>query len=524
MQPLVLIILDGFGERAAKEYNAVKLASKPNLDFYFSNYPHTLIDASGKSVGLPTGLMGNSEVGHLTMGAGRIAPLGLTRIYTAIEDGSFFENEVLKNAMQTALKKNSSLHLMGLVSDGAVHSHQDHLYALLKMAKSIGFYGSSSNQSNNRKVFIHCFTDGRDTDPKSAFKYVEQLEQKIDEIGIGEIATLSGRYYAMDRDKRWERTALAYDALVFEKGREAHSAKEAIEIAYQNNETDEFIKPTIINGGGVSTKIKEGDAVIFFNFRADRARQLTQVLTQDSSCLPEDKSEGREPPKLSFFACFSEYDASFHLPVAFPKIDIHETFPEIISQKGLNQLRIAETEKYAHVTYFFSGGVEKEFLGEDRVLIPSPKEVPTYDLKPEMSAHKITEELLNRLHLKKYDFVICNFANPDMVGHTGNLEAAIKAVEVVDECLGKIVKEVLSQKGVVIITADHGNCEKMADEKGNIHTAHTIELVPFLLISEKYRSIALRNDGGLSDIAPTLLRILEIPQPVSMSGKSLIGE
>ncbi len=512
MKPLVLIILDGFGERAAQEYNAVKLANKPNLDSYFSNYPHTLIDASGKSVGLPAGLMGNSEVGHLTMGAGRIAPLGLTRIYAAIEDKSFFDNEVLKNAMNVVLKYNSSLHLMGLVSDGAVHSHQDHLHALLKMAKKMAV----------PKVLIHCFTDGRDTDPKSAFKYIESLEQKIQEIGIGQIATISGRFYAMDRDKRWERTALAYDALVNGEGRIVSSPKEAIHIAYQNNETDEFIKPTIIQDPQRDDPtIKQKDAVIFFNFRADRARQLTQSLTQESP-VPVLASGKGEKPKLSYFACFSEYDGSFHLPVAFPKIDIHETFPEIISQKGLKQLRIAETEKYAHVTYFFSGGIEKEFPGEDRALIPSSKEVRTYDLKPEMSAYAITNELLNRLKSKKYDFVICNFANPDMVGHTGNLEAAIQAVEVVDECLGKIVPEVLSQNGTVVITADHGNCEKMADEKENPHTAHTIELVPFLLIHKSKLKISLRRGGGLSDIAPTLFQLLAIPQPLAMTGQSLI--
>ncbi len=526
MKPLVLIILDGFGERAAQEYNAVKLANKPNLVSYFSNYPHTFIDASGKSVGLPAGLMGNSEVGHLTMGAGRIAPLGLTRIYAAIEDKTFFENAVLKKAMSVVSSNHSSLHLMGLVSDGAVHSHQDHLYALLKMAKKMESEGDFRLRGNDRKfkVLIHCFTDGRDTDPKSAFKYIESLEQKIEEIGIGQIATISGRFYAMDRDKRWERTALAYDALVNGEARVVSSPKEAIDIAYQNNETDEFIKPTIIQDPrGIAPTIQENDAVIFFNFRADRARQLTQSLTQNSP-VPALASKKGEKPKLSCFACFSEYDASFHLPVAFPKIDIQETFPEIISRKGLKQLRIAETEKYAHVTYFFSGGIEKEFPGEDRALIPSSKEVQTYDLKPEMSAYPITDELLSRLKSKRYDFVICNFANPDMVGHTGNLAAAIQAIEVVDECLGKIVSEVLSQHGTVIITADHGNCEKMADEKGNPHTAHTIELVPFLLIGEKYQGIRLREGGGLPDIAPTLLEILGISKPQLMSGRSLIGE
>ncbi|MBF0492376.1 MAG: 2,3-bisphosphoglycerate-independent phosphoglycerate mutase [Deltaproteobacteria bacterium] len=508
MKPTVLIILDGFGERAEIKDNAVKQADTPHLNSFLKNYPHTLIEASGKAVGLPAGLMGNSEVGHLTLGAGRIVLLGLTRIYAAIEEGSFFKNSVLVSAMDAALQNNSALHLLGLVSDGAVHSHQDHLYALLKMAKQKGL----------EKVYIHAFTDGRDTAPKMADVYLMQLQDQIRQIGVGQIATVSGRFYAMDRDKRWERIQLAYEAIVEGKGRLCSTLEEAVQTAFQHNETDEFILPTVL---ALCGRIQSKDSVLFFNFRADRAREMTQALTQQNF----EGFERKTFPSLSYFGCFSEYDAGFNLPVAFPKIDIRETFPEILSQKGLRQLRIAETEKYAHVTFFFSGGVEQPYPGEDRILVPSPKEVPTYDLKPEMSAKGITEKLLKALDEQKYDFVICNFANPDMVGHTGNLPAAIRAVEVVDECLGQLVEKVLSQQGSVVITADHGNCEKMKDERGNPHTAHTIDLVPFILISENYRgksSEILRQGGGLPDIAPTLLKLMHIPQPARMMGKSLV--
>ncbi len=503
MPPVVLIILDGFGERAESKDNAIKLARTPNLNSFYSHYPHTLIDASGTAVGLPQGLMGNSEVGHLTLGAGRVVLLGLTRIYAAIENGKFFENSVLKEAMDATLKNNSALHLMGLVSDGAVHSHQDHLYALLRMAKNKGL----------QKVFIHVFTDGRDTSPKSALGYLKLLEEKIAEIGVGQIASISGRYFAMDRDKRWERTKKTYEVLL---GIGPISPIGPIKFS----QSDEFIVPMSFGNKQDNPigPIKDGDAVIFFNFRADRARQITQALTQKDF-----KEFDREKfPQLSYFACFSEYDSTFKLPVAFPKIDIHATFPEILSQKGLKQLRIAETEKYAHVTYFFSGGKEEIYPGEDRALIPSPKEVSTYDQKPEMSAGKLTEELLKRLQTHCYDFVLCNFANPDMLGHTGNLQAAVKAVEVVDECLKKIVEEVLKQEGVILITADHGNCEQMSDGHGTPHTAHTSNLVPLILIGKKFVKSKLESQGKLIDIAPTLLEILKISQPAAMTGKSLI--
>jgi 2,3-bisphosphoglycerate-independent phosphoglycerate mutase len=513
--PTVLIVLDGWGERAERENNAIALAKLPHYRSYLEKYPHTLIDASGTAVGLPKGLMGNSEVGHLTMGAGRVVLLGLTRVYAAIEDGSFFQNPALKGAMEAALKNSSALHLMGLVSDGAVHSHQDHLYALLKMAKDMGL----------KKVFVHCFTDGRDTPPQSGLGYVKVLEAKLAEIGVGRIATVMGRYYAMDRDKRWERTELAYEAMVEGKGRWVKSAERAVETAYRDQESDEFIRPTVLTDEKEKPagSIRDGDAAIFFNFRADRARQISRALTD-----PAFQGFPRKVfPKISSFACFSEYDASWKLPVAFPKIDIHETFPEILSREGLKQLRIAETEKYAHVTYFFSGGIEEAYAGEDRVLIPSPKEVPTYDQKPEMSARGLTEELIKRLRSGTYDFVICNFANPDMVGHTGKLPAAIRAVETVDGCLGKIVEEILRQEGAAIITADHGNCEQMLDAQGAPHTAHTTNLVPFLLIGRKYQGGAngrspLRAGGKLIDIAPTLLDIMGIPKPSAMTGESLI--
>ncbi len=426
------------------------------------------------------------------------------------KDGSFFENSVLIQAMDAALSNKSALHLMGLLSDGAVHSHQDHLYALLKMAKQKGL----------TQVYIHAFTDGRDTSPHIAKNFIKQLEAKILEIGVGKIATVSGRYYAMDRDRRWDRVKLTYEALVNGQGRLAATAEEAIQMAYDNGESDEFILPTVI--GDLKSTICDQDVVIFFNFRADRAREMTQVLTQTSF----EGFERENFPKLSSFACFSQYDETFGLPIAFPKIDIGETFPQILSERGLTQLRIAETEKYAHVTFFFSGGVEQPYAGEDRILVASPKEVATYDLKPEMSAFGITEKLLQALEENKYDFIICNFANPDMVGHTGNLKAAIQAVEVVDTCLGQIVSKVLSQQGTVVISADHGNCEKMSDEHGIAHTAHTIELVPFILINEDYRgkpSTLLREGGGLPDIAPTLLKIMNLPQPESMTGKSILS-
>lgn len=511
MKPTVLIILDGFGERNSTQDNAVKLARTPHLNSFLKHYPHTYIEASGKAVGLPAGLMGNSEVGHLTIGAGRIALLGLTRIYSAIEEGSFFNNPTLLQAIDVAKANRSKLHLLGLVSDGAVHSHQDHLYALLKLAKLKGA----------QQVYIHAFSDGRDTSPQMADVFMTQLEEKIKEIGIGKIATLSGRYYAMDRDKRWDRVQKSYEAMVEGKGYRFLNVSEAVSAAFERGETDEFISPTVIDEKGL---IEQGDAVIFFNFRADRAREMTQALTQVSF----DGFLRNQFPTLSAYVCFSEYDANFALPVAFPKIEIKDTFADILASQHLKQLRIAETEKYAHVTFFFNGGVEAAKAGEERILVPSPKEVATYDLKPEMSARAITEKLCEAILHKDYDFILCNYANPDMVGHTGRLEAATQAVEVVDECLGKVVEAVLEKQGRVIISADHGNCEKMKDEKGIPHTAHTTELVPFILIDPELKDRpsfeVLQEGGALPDIAPTLLKLMKISQAPSMTGKSLLKE
>lgn len=508
--PLMLIILDGWGLREEKNGNAIALASTPNFDRWMREFPHTAIDASGHAVGLPAGIMGNSEVGHLNIGAGRIVYVGLTRIYSAIEDGSFFSNPALLQAFQAAKKNGSTLHLMGLVSDGAVHSHQDHLYALLEMAK----------REKLDRVAVHVFTDGRDTSPKSGLAYLDQLEQKIREIGVGRIATVTGRFFAMDRDQRWERTQRAYEAMVQGVGIKTLSWKESIESAYARGETDEFLQPIVLTeaDGSPRAKIHDGDAVIFFNFRADRARQLTQAITETTFS----GFERMLFPRPSVFVCMGQYDKKFPLPVAFPPVHLKNTFPSLLADRGLKQLRIAETEKYAHVTFFFNGGEEAAFPGEDRVLIPSPREVPTYDLKPEMSAPKIAEEVVKLLEQDRYDVMILNFANADMVGHTGNLKAAIRAVEVIDEQLGKIYQRLSFQHGTMVISADHGNCEMMEDGQGHMHTAHTTDLVPFLLVGEDYKKAVLREGGSLADIAPTLLQILKIPQAPEMTGRSLI--
>ncbi|MFO1463949.1 MAG: 2,3-bisphosphoglycerate-independent phosphoglycerate mutase [bacterium] len=508
--PLMLVILDGWGINPDPANNAIAQAHTPNYDKFLQMYPHAAIDASGHAVGLPAGVMGNSEVGHLNIGAGRIAAVGLTRIYQAIEDGSFFNNPALRLAFAAAKQNGSTLHLMGLLSDGGVHSHQDHLYALLEMARREGV----------SRVAVHAFMDGRDTPPTSGLEYFRQLEAKIRELGVGQIATVVGRYYAMDRDKRWERTRLAYQALVAGEGVAATDLAKAIEASYAAQEGDEFIKPIVhVDAAGRPlATMRDGDAVIFFNFRADRARQLTYALT-------DPKFSGFERavfPKLSSFVCMGEYDQALTLPVAFPRVQLRNTFGDLVAQRGLKQLRIAETEKYAHVTFFFNGGDETVFPGEDRVLIPSPREVPTYDLKPEMSAPQIADEVLRRIESDGYDVIVLNFANADMVGHSGKLPAAIRAVEVLDEQLGRIYQAMMARGGTMVVTADHGNCEKMVDENGHPHTAHTLDLVPFLLIGERWRSARLRPEGRLEDIAPTLLQILGLPQPPEMSGRSMI--
>jgi len=491
---LLLAILDGWGYREKRHGNAIAHAHTPNMDSFMKKYPFTILQAGGTAVGLPAGQMGNSEVGHINIGEGRIVYQDSARILKAIEDGSFFENDVLKKAMEKA--KKTRLHLIGLIGPGGVHALPEHLFALLKMAKENGV----------RHVSIHCFTDGRDTPPKSALEHIKRLQKKIDEIGIGEIATIVGRYYAMDRDKRWDRTKKAYEMLTQGKGRKARNAEEAIKKAYEKGETDEFILPTVVK----KTSIKDDDVVIFFNFRPDRARQLTQAFV-------DAKFKKFERKKLNLhFVTMTRYMDGLDAEIAFDKVMLTNTFGEVISKHGMKQLRIAETEKYAHVTFFFNGGREKPFDGEERCLIPSPK-IATYDMKPEMSAYEVTREVIKRIREKKYDVIILNYANPDMVGHTGIWEAAVKAVEAVDKCIEKVVDAVLKQKGIAIITADHGNVEEMLED-GNPKTAHTTNPVPFILIG---KDVELRK-GNLGDIAPTMLELLGIEKPKEMTGKSLI--
>ncbi|WP_026886183.1 2,3-bisphosphoglycerate-independent phosphoglycerate mutase [Clostridium beijerinckii] len=506
-KPVMLMILDGFGIAPKSEGNAVTLAKKPNLDKLFGKYPTSQLQASGLAVGLPEGQMGNSEVGHLNIGSGRIVYQELTRITKAIADRDFFENESLRLAMTNAKKTGSSLHLMGLLSDGGVHSHIEHLRGLLEFAK----------KEEVQNVYLHAFMDGRDVPPSSGQEFIEKTEKMMSEIGVGKIATVSGRYYAMDRDNRWERVELAYNALVLGKGEIANSAVEAIEKSYHDNKTDEFVLPTVVTENGNPTaNIKNGDSVIFFNFRPDRAREITRAINDK-----EFAGFKRETLNLTFVT-MTQYDKTLEgVNVAYTPQTLSNTLGEYISNKGLNQLRIAETEKYAHVTFFFNGGVEKENPGEDRKVIPSPK-VATYDLKPEMSAYEVTDELLNRLDSDKYDMVILNFANPDMVGHTGVVEAAVKAIEAVDECVGKIADKILEKDGCLFITADHGNAETMIDfSTGNPYTAHTTHEVPFIWVANDTEDKKLSN-GKLADIAPTMLVQLGLEVPTEMTGENLI--
>ncbi|WP_294404356.1 2,3-bisphosphoglycerate-independent phosphoglycerate mutase [uncultured Clostridium sp.] len=506
-KPVMLMILDGFGLAPKSEGNAVSLAKKPNFDRLTANYPTSQLQASGMQVGLPDGQMGNSEVGHLNIGSGRIVYQELTRITKAIQDGDFFENEALKLAMDNAKKTGAALHLMGLLSDGGVHSHIDHLKGLLEFAKKEGI----------QNVFVHAFMDGRDVPPSSGKEFIEKCEAMMAEVGVGKIATISGRYYAMDRDNRWERVELAYNALVLGKGETAESAVEAIENSYHDNKTDEFVLPTVITENGAPlTHIKNGDSVVFFNFRPDRARELTRAIN-------DKVFDGFKRETLDLvFVTMTQYDKTLEgVHVANKPQVLTNTLGEYVSSKGLNQLRIAETEKYAHVTFFFNGGVEKENPGEDRKVIPSPK-VATYDLKPEMSAYEVTEELLARIDSDKYDMIILNFANPDMVGHTGVVEAAVKAIEAVDECLGNIVDKVLEKDGTVFITADHGNAETEIDfSTGNPFTAHTTNPVPFVWVSNHTEGKTVK-DGKLADIAPTMLNVLGLDVPAEMTGENLI--
>ncbi|WP_306536445.1 2,3-bisphosphoglycerate-independent phosphoglycerate mutase [Geobacter sp.] len=507
-RPLMLMILDGWGINPSAENNAVALARTPNLDYLLATYPSAEIQTSGMAVGLPDGQMGNSEVGHLNIGAGRVVYQDLTRITKAIQDGDFFTNPVLLECIAKTKSAGGRLHLAGLLSDGGVHSHNTHLYALLELAKRQGI----------REVFVHAILDGRDTPPKSGAGYLAQLETEISRIGVGAIATVIGRYWAMDRDNRWERVERAYNAMVRGEGVQRASSTDAIKASYAADGTDEFVEPAVIVRDGAPVgQLRDGDGCIFFNFRSDRAREITRALA-----LPDCPDFARQSwPKLASYVCMTEYDATFGIPIAFGPEELKNILGDVLGRAGLRQLRIAETEKYAHVTFFFNGGVEKPFPHEERCLIPSPKEVATYDLKPEMSAYLVTEELLKRLESDAYDVVIVNFANADMVGHTGMLEAAAKAVEAVDSCVGRIVTKVREKGGAVIITADHGNAEVMADDTGGPHTAHTSEPVHLVLVDDNRKGARLRT-GTLADIAPTMLEILGLPQPAEMTGKSLI--
>jgi 2,3-bisphosphoglycerate-independent phosphoglycerate mutase len=500
--PVLLLILDGFGYREESDSNAILAAQKPNWDALWRNYPHTLIETSEHHVGLPSGQMGNSEVGHLNIGAGRVVYQDLSRVDVAIEDGSFFNNPVLSHAIGQAKQNNGVLHILGLLSPGGVHSHENHILALLEMAKRHGL----------KKIQLHAFLDGRDTPPKSAAGSIRLFQERCEALGVGQVASICGRFYAMDRDNRWERVQSAYELLTEGKAPfQAADAQTALEQAYARGETDEFVQPSWIGG----QPIQDGDSVVFMNFRADRAREITRALTD-----PDFTGFRRNRvPKLSAFATLSSYGEDFSLPCAFAPEAIHNGFGEYIANLGLKQLRIAETEKYAHVTYFFNGGSEHAYPGEDRILVPSPK-VATYDLKPEMSAYEVTDKLEAAILSRQYQAIICNYANGDMVGHSGNMSAATQAIEALDVCIGRVVSAMRSVGGEVIITADHGNAEQMADPVSQqAHTAHTLNRVPFLYIG---RQAALRAEGALRDIAPSLLSIMGVPQPPEMTGHSLI--
>ncbi|MGC2110432.1 MAG: 2,3-bisphosphoglycerate-independent phosphoglycerate mutase [Candidatus Korobacteraceae bacterium] len=536
-RPLVLIILDGWGYAPPSAANAISLARKPNYDRLLAEYPNTLIHTSGRYVGLPTGQMGNSEVGHLNIGAGRVVYMDITKIDLMLENGEFFRNPALLAAMNTARTGDRRLHFFGLLSDGGVHSHQNHLYALLRMAK----------QNGVERVFVHCFMDGRDTLPNNGAGYIEQLQQKMREYGIGKIATVSGRYYAMDRDRRWEREKKAFDAMVFgdaEGGRYA-DAVQGVKDSYNRGVTDEFIVPFVLTDdrGEPLANIRDGDVCINFNFRADRARQITRCLARNSHFTPQDgrELEGADDldhviprnrvPKDLTYVCMTQYDKHFTLPVVSPPESMTNILANVMADRSLRNLRIAETEKYAHVTYFFNGGVEKPFPGEERVLVQSPK-VATYDLKPEMSAQGVADAVMKAIADNTFDVMVVNFANADMVGHSGKIPPTITAVETVDGCLGQIYTALRQRGGAMIVTADHGNAEQMIDPAtGGPQTAHTTNPVPFIVAAEDSvtpanfkgnpRRFTLRPDGALQDIAPTMLGILGLPQPKEMTGKDL---
>jgi|ERR1043166_1434553 2,3-bisphosphoglycerate-independent phosphoglycerate mutase len=505
--PVVLIILDGFGYRENGADNAIYQARKPHWDDYWKHYPHTTINASELHVGLPPAQMGNSEVGHLNIGAGRVVYQDFTRIELAIRNGELAGNPALSNAVRTAADRGKALHILGLLSPGGVHSHETHIHAMLAVAA----------QGGVKNICVHAFLDGRDTPPKSAAQSLQLLQAQCERLNAGRIASIVGRYYAMDRDKRWERVVKAYNLITQGRGEfRAPGAPEALEQAYARGETDEFVKPTsIVAAGGTPARMEDGDVVIFMNFRADRARQLTRALTD-----PGFEGFRREYlPRLGDFCTLTSYGDDFDLPVAFAPQRISNCFGEYIAGQGLAQLRIAETEKYAHVTYFFNGGVETPYPREDRILVPSPK-VETYDLKPEMSAPELTDRLVEAIRTRKYQAIICNYANADMVGHTGRLDAAVKAIEALDACLGRVVEATREIGGELLITSDHGNAEMMTDSaSGQAHTAHTTNLVPVLYIGRPARAV---DGGALQDIAPTLLQMMGLPKPAEMTGSSLI--
>ncbi|MGK7884524.1 MAG: 2,3-bisphosphoglycerate-independent phosphoglycerate mutase [Crocosphaera sp.] len=509
VSPVVLVILDGWGYRSTEEDNAVFMANTPVMDCLWTTYPRTLIKTSGKEVGLPQGQMGNSEVGHLNLGAGRIVPQELVRISDAVEDGSIYGNQALVNLCQEVTSRNGKLHLIGLCSDGGVHSHLDHLLGLLNLAQ----------KQNLQDVCVHAITDGRDTNTTDGIKAIARIENQIEKLGIGRIATVSGRYYAMDRDRRWDRVKLAYDLITQDGNGDGRSAVEVLKDFYSQEKTDEFIPPTRIAPGA----IEAGDGVIFFNFRPDRARQLCSALT-----VPNFDGFDRELITPLSFVTFTQYDPKLPVKVAFEPQNLNNILGEVVARQGLKQFRVAETEKYPHVTYFFNGGLEEPLEGEDRELIQSPM-VATYDLSPAMSAEAVTKAACKAIDKAVYSLVVINYANPDMVGHTGNTEAAIQAIETVDNCLGKLLSSVSKLGGTVLITADHGNAETMKDDSGNPWTAHTTNPVPLILIEGEQRKIPghgglveLRDDGKLADIAPTILQILQLDTPSEMTGRSLI--
>ncbi len=506
-QPKILIIMDGFGLREEVEGNAVAQANKPNFDRYMNQFPHATLTAQGEAVGLPEGQMGNSEVGHLNIGAGRIVYQSLTRVNIAIREGEFQKNETFHHAINHVKEKGTALHLFGLLSDGGIHSHINHMFALLKMAADEGV----------EKIYLHGFLDGRDVPPQSALGYIEQTEAKMKEYGVGEFATISGRYYSMDRDKRWDRVEKCYRSMVYGEGPAYKTAEECVEDSYENGIYDEFVLPSVMvkeDGTPVAT-IQDEDAIIFYNFRPDRAIQTSNVFTNKDF---RDFDRGDKFPKNLEFVCMTHFSETVNGYVAFKPTNLDNTYGEVVSQAGLKQLRIAETEKYPHVTFFFSGGREEKFPGEERILINSPK-VATYDLQPEMSIYEVTDALVKEIEADNFDTIILNFANCDMVGHSGMMEPTIKAVEATDECLGKVVEAILAKDGVAIITADHGNAEMELTKEGKPMTAHTTNPVPVIVTKP---GIELRTDGILGDLAPTLLDLLGVEQPVEMTGKSLI--